>query len=232
MVKGTKILVIDDDPQIRKFLSTSLETFDFEVLTAEDGQLGLERVASCNPKIIILDLGLPDTDGESVLEKIRENYETPVVVLSARDEEDTIVNALDLGADDYISKPFSITELVARVRSCLRRYSINEFQEDIFYSADLKVDLNSRVVMVGESEVSLTATEFDLLKALIDNAEKIVTHRQLLKTVWGPNAVERHHYLRVYIGHLRQKIEKDSSDPKIIRTEPGVGYRLKVLSTS
>jgi len=220
------ILVIDDEPPIRRLLRLTLEPHGYHIHEAANGQLGLQEAAARRPDVIILDLGLPDMDGVAVLKRLREWSQTPVLVLSVRDREADKVAALDNGADDYLTKPFGTEELLARLRAVQRRAP--EAQEQpVFVSGDLTVDLASRLVTVKKKEVHLTATEYALLHELIRHAGKVVMHAQLLRSVWGPNSESQSQYLRVYITHLRKKLETPGSG-KLIQTEPGIGYRLLV----
>jgi len=222
---GARILVIEDDPQIRKLLRVSLGAHGYDVDEAKTGQDGLYQVANFKPDLIILDLGLPDIDGKEVVQRIREWSQIPIVILSARDQEREKVEALDAGADDYITKPFGISELLARMRVSIRR-SVHTEGEPILTCGNLVVDVAQRRVSMDKREIKLTPTEYDLLKELIMNAGKVLTHKQLLKAVWGSNYMEDTHYIRVYIGQLRRKIEEDPTQPRYIISEPGVGYRL------
>lgn len=222
------ILVIDDEPQIRRLLQMTLKAHDYIVADAATGQDGLIAAASRPPDLIILDMNLPDTNGIEVLKKLREWYARPVMVLSVVNDEETIVNALDLGADDYLTKPFGVPELLARIRVCFRRNK-PESAEPVFKSGPLTVDFTKREIHVGDQQVHLTSTEFNLLKLFIQNAGKVLTHRHILREVWGPGATLDVQYLRVYIGHLRQKLESDPNIPRLLITEPGVGYRLQIL---
>ncbi len=217
------ILVIDDEIQIRRFLKVALEPHGFEVIEADTAASGLVKATTRRPEVIILDLGLPDTPGMEVLSKLREWYELPIIILSVRDDEESIVSALDKGADDYLTKPFSIGELLARIRLAVRKSPTAS--EPIVTIDDLTLDIPSRRVTRNGIDLKLTSTEFSLLSILARNAGKVMTHTQILKAIWGPNSSEHVQYIRVYIGHLRQKIETDPSQPKIIITEPGVGYR-------
>lgn len=217
-------LVIDDELQIRRLLRIALESSGYAVHEAENGQQGLSEVAFRRPDVILLDLGLPDMDGVEVLKRLREWSETPVIVLSVRDTEEQKVLALDAGADDYLTKPFSTVELLARLRAAQRRARPAE-EETAFTIGKLHVDLAARVVTLGGKEVKLSATEYALLRLFVRHAGRVLTHRQILREVWGPKSEEHRQYLRVYITHLRQKIEQDSANPKFIRTEPGIGYR-------
>ena len=226
-----RALVIDDEVQIRRLLRVALEGAGYDVHEAEAGQLGLQAAALTRPDVVLLDLGLPDMDGLNVLRRLREWSRTPVVALTVRDREDDKVSALDAGADDYVTKPFSTAELLARLRAAQRRALPRE-ESAIFSHGRLVVDLVARTVHRDGLEVKLTATEWSLLALLIRHAGRILTHRQILREVWGPNAEEHREYLRVYFTHLRKKIERDPSQPAIIINEPGVGYRLQVESGS
>jgi two-component system KDP operon response regulator KdpE len=217
------VLIIDDEPPIRRLLRLTLEPAGYRVCEAETGQLGLQEAAAKRPDAIILDLGLPDMDGLTALKRLREWSQTPVLVLTVRNQEADKVAALDGGADDYLTKPFGTEELLARLRAIQRRAP--EAQEPVFVSGDLTVDLAARAVSVKNREVHLTATEYALLHELVRHAGKVVTHKQLLRAVWGPNAEEQSQYLRVYITHLRKKLETDPKQ-KLIKTEAGIGYRL------
>jgi two-component system KDP operon response regulator KdpE len=214
------VLIIDDEPPIRRLLRLTLEPAGYRVYEAESGQLGLQEAAAKRPDAIILDLGLPDMDGLTALKRLREWSPTPVLVLTVRNQETDKVAALDGGADDYLTKPFGTAELLARLRAIQRRTP--ESQEPVFNAGDLTVDLGARAVRVKDTEVHLTATEYALLHELVRHAGKVVTHKQLLRAVWGPNAEEQSQYLRVYITHLRKKLGID----KLIKTEAGIGYRL------
>ena len=227
MTPGTRILVIDDERPIRRFLRTALAAHHYEVVEAESGQEGLSLAAAERPDLIILDVGLPDLDGIEVTRRLREWTQTPVIILSVRDQESDKIAALDAGADDYLTKPFGVGELTARLRVALRHAAPVE-EEPVFEVDGLKVDLARRVVTLNGSEVSLTPTEYDLLKLLIQHAGKVMTHRQLLRQVWGVAYEDQAHLLRVNISNLRGKIEADPAQPRIILTEPGVGYRLRM----
>jgi two-component system KDP operon response regulator KdpE len=218
------VLVIDDEAPIRRLLRLTLEPQGYRVYEADNGQLGLQEAAARRPDVIVLDLGLPDMDGLMVLKRLREWSQTPVLVLSVRDREADKVAALDNGADDYLTKPFGTEELLARMRAVQRRTPEAQ-EEPVFISGDLAVDLAARMVTVKKKEVHLTATEYALLRELVRHAGKVVMHAQLLRAVWGPNSEGQSQYLRVYITHLRKKLETTTSG-KLIQTEPGIGYRL------
>jgi two-component system KDP operon response regulator KdpE len=217
------VLVIDDEVQMRRLLRVGLEGAGYKVCEATTGQEGLQEAVYRKPDIVLLDLGLPDMDGVEVLKRLREWSQVPVVVLTVREDERDKVAALDVGADDYLTKPFGTAELLARLRAVQRRAS-EAHEEPVFVSGSLTVDLAARTVTVNRQEVHLTATEYALLHELVRHAGKVVTHKQLLRAVWGPNAEEQSQYLRVYITHLRKKLETDSKH-KLIQTEPGIGYR-------
>jgi two-component system KDP operon response regulator KdpE len=220
-----KILVIDDEAAIRRFLKISLEADGFAYLEASSGQEGLAMAASHRPDLIVLDLGLPDLDGLTILKRIREWSGAPVIILTVKDAERDKVSLLDAGADDYLTKPFSVPELIARIRVALR-HSQPQDSDTPFRSGTIEVDLAKRTVARDGLPVKLTATEYDLLRLLVKNAGRVLTQTQLLKEVWGPQAVEQTQYLRVFIGQLRKKLEVDPSRPRLILTEPGIGYRL------
>jgi two-component system, OmpR family, KDP operon response regulator KdpE len=226
MTKGAKILVIDDEKSIRKLLDISLGAAGYSVYLAKTGKEGILMAGGDHPDIIILDLGLPDMPGIEVLKKLKERASTPVIILTVKNSDPEKVSLLDAGADDYLTKPFSNSELLARIRVALR-HSLNLKEEPIFTSGKLTIDFSLRTVAIKNEQVKLTATEFDLLKILVQNAGKIVTQKHLLKEVWGPEAADQSHYLRIYFGHLRKKLEKYSMSD-IIVTEPGVGYRLAI----
>jgi len=224
MTKGLSVLVIDDELQIRRLLRTALESAGWAVHEAATGQEGLSMTAFRRPDAILLDLGLPDLDGMEVLRRLREWSEIPVLVLSARGEEDSKVGALDAGADDYVTKPFGTSELLARLRASCRK-SRPSRETHAFRFGNLNVDLSERSVMRRGKRLSLSATEYALLALFVRNAGRILTHRQILSKVWGPNSEEHRQYLRVYVTHLRQKIEPDPKNPTLILTESGIGYR-------
>jgi len=225
-----RVLIIDDELSIRRFLQTILEG-EFTLHLAEGGHAGLAAAAATKPDVILLDLGLPDLDGIEIIRRIREWSAVPIIVLSVRDREADKVAALDAGADDYLSKPFGVGELLARIRAALRR-SLHQTPEPVFTSGDLVVDLTLRRVTVNGDEVQLTPTEYDILRLLVFHAGKVLTHGQILKQVWGIAYLEQPHVLRVNISNLRRKLEPDPSRPRYIITEPGVGYRLKPDSSN
>jgi two-component system KDP operon response regulator KdpE len=219
-------LIIDDEVQIRRLLRVVLEAESYQVHEAETGQAGLIEIANRSPAIILLDLGLPDMDGLEVLKRLREWSEVPVLVLSVRDDEAGKVAALDTGAEDYVTKPFSTPELLARVRAAQRKTRPEE-EVSVFKSGDLLIDLTARVVTRGGHEIKLTATEYALLRLFVRHSGRVLTHRYILREIWGPKSEEHRQYLRVYVTHLRQKIEADSTKPRLIKTEPGIGYRFE-----
>lgn len=219
-----QILVIDDESQIRKLLEITLSTNDFDVKLAENGLEGIRYAATFQPDLIMLDLGLPDVDGQKVLQQLREWYLNPIMILSVKSEESEIVKALDNGANDYLIKPFRTQELLARVRSHMRNY-IKEASEPVISSTNFSIDLMARIVKVNNEEVKLTQTEFNLLAILAKNEGKVLTHQYLLKEIWGKSYSDQTQYLRVFVAQLRKKIEKDANHPEMILTESGIGYR-------
>lgn len=220
-----RILVIDDEPQIHRFLGPALDAAGYEPIRADTATDGLREIARKAPDAVVLDLGLPDLDGKEALAKARAFYEGPILILSARDRETEKIDALDLGADDYVEKPFGVGELLARLRVALRHRLRDQGAEPVVTAGDLTVDLVKRMVTKGAEVVRLSPREYDLLAQLVRGAGKVVTHRQLLTAVWGPAHEQDVQYLRVFVGQLRQKIEPDPSQPVLILTEPGVGYR-------
>jgi two-component system KDP operon response regulator KdpE len=219
------VLVIDDEKQIRKLLRIVLEEDHYRVLESESGKQGLSDVALRRPDVVLLDLGLPDMDGLAVLKRLREWSHVPVLILSVREGPEDKVSALDAGADDYVTKPFESSELLARLRAIQRRATSGS-DEPLFRAGSLEIDFNARAVTVKGREVKLTVTEYALLKILAQHAGKVITHKQLLREVWGPNSEEQSQYLRVYMTHLRKKIEPADARDKLLRTESGIGYRL------
>jgi two-component system KDP operon response regulator KdpE len=217
-------LIIDDEVQIRRLLRVVLEGENYQVYEAETGQQGLMEVAGRRPDVILLDLGLPDLDGLEVLKRLREWSETPVLVLTVRDDEQEKIAALDAGAEDYVTKPFSTPELLARLRAAQRKTRPEE-EISVFKNGDLVVDLTARVVKRAGREIRLTATEYALLRLFVRHPGRVLTHRHILREIWGPKSEEHRQYLRVYVTHLRQKIEPDPARPSLIVTQPGIGYR-------
>lgn len=220
-----RILVIDDEPQIHRFLQPALEAAGYEPIRADTAADGLKEIARKAPDAVVLDLGLPDFDGKEALAKARAFYEGPIIVLSARDRETEKIDTLDLGADDYVEKPFGVGELLARLRVALRHTLRSKGTEPVVTAGDLTIDLVRRLVTRSGQAVRLSPKEYDLLAQLVEGGGKVVTHRQLLTAVWGPAHEEDVQYLRVVIAQLRQKVEPDPSSPALIVTEPGVGYR-------
>jgi len=219
-------LIIEDEVQIRRLLRVALEGENYQVHEAETGQRGLMEIAGRRPDVVLLDLGLPDMEGLEVLKRLREWSETPVVVLTVRDDETEKVAALDAGAEDYVTKPFSTAELLARLRAAQRKMRPEE-EVSVFKSGDLVVDLTARVVTRAGREIKLTGTEYALLRLFVRHPGRVLTHRYILREIWGPKAEEHRQYLRVYVTHLRQKIERDPTKPTLIRTESGIGYRFQ-----
>jgi two-component system KDP operon response regulator KdpE len=223
-----RVLVVDDEPQIRRFLRTSLSAHGYRVIEASCGREAITLMTTERPELVLLDLGLPDIDGLEVIHRLREWSMVPIIVVSVRGQEVEKIDALDHGADDYVTKPFGMGELLARMRAALRHRLQAELDEPVFHAAGLTVDLARRVVTVEDREVKLTPKEYDLLRLLVTHAGKVITHQHLLREVWGPESVHETHYLRVYIGQLRQKLEPDPAQPRYLLTEPGVGYRLRM----
>ena len=225
---SARILIVDDEPQMRRALRAGLQANGFEVLLASTGEEALDTTPLSQPDIVLLDLMLPGIDGLEVVRRLREWSPVPVIVLSARGEERAKVQALDLGADDYLTKPFGMDELLARIRVALRHAALaNAASDPVFEDGDLRIDLSARVVTVHGQEVHLTPTEYDLLRELTANAGKVMTHHHLLGRVWGPASVNDTQYLRTYVNQLRRKIEADPSHPQRIVNEPGIGYRYR-----
>jgi len=225
METKARILIIDDEPQIRKLLNVSLKAQGFLAEEAASGQDGINQAAIFKPDLMIVDLGLPDIDGKEVVRQIREWSNAPIIILTARDQEQEKIDALDAGADDYVAKPFGMGELMARVRVCLRRMATGD-NDPLLICGGLTVDLSQRRVSVDGREIKLTPTEYEIIKLLAQNAGRVMTHKQLLKAVWGNSNYSDTHYVRVYVGMLRRKIENDPAQPKYIITESGIGYRL------
>jgi two-component system, OmpR family, KDP operon response regulator KdpE len=226
MTGKPRVLVVDDEPAILRFLKPALEANDYEVTSAATLADALKRIAKEPPDVVVLDLGLPDGDGKDVIRQVRQWSQVPIIVLSAREREAEKIEALDLGADDFVNKPFGVGELMARLRTALRHRRQTQGEAAVVRLGGLEIDLPRRRVMRDGVEVKLTSREFDLLSSLARHPGKVMTHRQLLTAVWGPAQVEETQYLRVYVGHLRQKLEEHPDDPKIILTELGIGYRL------
>ena len=224
----TNVLIIEDEKEIRRFLRTALEADGLRVYDAETMQRGLIDAATRKPDLVILDLGLPDGDGISFIHEFRQWSQAPIIVLSARSEEIDKITALDAGADDYLSKPFGIGELQARLRVALRRQLTRPEGDAVYTFSGIQVDIPARRITRDGEEIHLTPIEFRLLAFLLNHQGKVLTQRQLLNQVWGPNAVEHSHYLRIYMGHLRQKLETDPARPRHLLTETGIGYRFMI----
>jgi two-component system KDP operon response regulator KdpE len=230
MSDDTLILLIEDEPQMRRFLRVTLQSHGYRLVEAPTGQEGLAQAVTRNPSVVLVDLGLPDMDGLKVIEEIRGWSPVPIIVLSARDQEADKIRALDGGADDYLTKPFGAGELLARIRVALRHRALQQGEEGdpVFVLKNLRVDLAKRQVCFNDQEVHLTPIEYKLLSFLIRHAGKVVTHRQILREVWGPPYVNETQYLRVYMAQLRRKLETDPARPRFLLNEPGIGYRLKI----
>ncbi|MBN1231708.1 MAG: response regulator transcription factor [Anaerolineales bacterium] len=224
---GIRVLIIDDEIAIRRFLRTSLQASGYMIIEAHTGEEGIAEIINKRPDLVILDIGLPVIDGIEVIKKIREWSDIPILILSVMDQEKKKIEALDAGADDYLTKPFSVGELMARMRVLMRRINPQVIEQG-FESSDLRIDFNTRIVMVKNLEISLTPTEFDLLRILAQNAGKVMTHKQIISLLWGESYQGESHLLRVNISNLRKKIEPNFPRPTYIITEPGVGYRLKI----
>lgn len=231
MMKFKKVLVVDDESSIRKFLRVCLEHENYDVIEASSAQEGLQELISQRAELVILDLGLPDLSGQDLIAKIRSWSQVPILVLTAQEDENAKAEVLDSGADDYLTKPFSVPELMARIRVAERHNLKTQNESPIFKTGQLEVNLAERCVYLANHEVHLTATEYALLKCLVQHAGRVVTHRQLLKDVWGPHSIEHTQYLRVYMGHLRKKLEPTPESTKILVNEPGIGYRLVIFSS-
>lgn len=221
-----RVLIVDDEHAVRRFLRTSLQAQGYDIIEAATGEDAILTAVNTKPDLIILDLGLPDMNGIQVTERLREWTDTPIVILSVQDQDTEKIAALDAGADDYLTKPFSVGELLARLRVALR-HSQQPAGEPVFTAGDLTVDLASRVVRLKDEEVQLTPTEYDLLRVLVSHAGKVITHQQLLREIRGVGYQTETHLLRVHMSNLRRKLEADPTDPQYILTEPGVGYRLR-----
>lgn len=223
------ILLIEDERQMLRFLRITLQNEKYGILEAESAAEGLSQTATRNPDIVLLDLGLPDMDGLEVIEKLREWSAVPIIVISAREQEGDKIKALDRGADDYLTKPFAAGELLARIRVAIRHKSPQSQDQGgaLFVAEELRIDFLKRQVYCGTREVHLTPIEYRLLTVLVRNAGRVMTHRQILKEVWGPPYIEQTHYLRVFMNQLRKKIEADSTRPRFLLNEPGIGYRFK-----
>jgi two-component system KDP operon response regulator KdpE len=228
--KTAIILLIEDEYQMRRFLRVTLQSEKYGVVETETGSDGLTQAALWNPDVVLLDLGLPDMDGLEVINKLREWSVVPIIVISAREQEGDKIKALDGGADDYLTKPFGAGELLARIRVAIRHAAPKSpgQRESVFVADDLRIDFLKRQVHRGAREIHLTPIEYRLLKALVRNAGRVMTHRQILKEVWGPPYIEQTHYLRVFMNQLRKKIESDSTRPRYLLNEPGVGYRFNL----
>ncbi|MGE0759837.1 MAG: response regulator [Pirellulaceae bacterium] len=226
MSDGPLVLIIEDELPIRRFLRASLDGEGYRVAEADSGERGLRIAAQQPPDLVILDLGLPDMDGQQVLVRLREWLTAPVIVLSARDQESQKVRALDSGANDYVTKPFGVAEFLARIRTALRQAAQGQEASPLFKVGELQVDLAARQVVIRQQPVHLTPREYKLLSVLVKHAGRVLTHRFLLKEVWGPGHADETHSLRVFMAGLRRKLEEDSARPRYLLTEPGVGYRL------
>ena len=227
MTTGPKVLIVDDEPQIRRFLRASLQAHDYDVIEAETGKEGIRACTVQKPDLLILDLGLPDMDGLDVVKSVREWSTVPIIILSIRSDDPDKIEALDRGANDYVTKPFSMGELLARMRVALRQGRSEGDTGAVIAAGEISIDLSKRLVTFGGTPVKLSRKEYDLLKILASHPDKVITHQQLLQEVWGQAYVEETQYLRVYIGQLRQKLERDPAAPQRLITEPGVGYRLQ-----
>jgi two-component system KDP operon response regulator KdpE len=230
MTSRGRALVVDDEPAILRLLKPALEANNYQFSSAGTVAEAIKRIATDSPDIVVLDIGLPDGDGKDVIRQVREWSDVPIIILSARDREAEKIEALDLGADDFVNKPFGVGELLARMRTALRHRMERAAETPVLRTADIDIDNVRHRVMRAGVEVKLTPKEFELLSFLAKHAGKVVTHRQILTAVWGPAHAADTQYLRVYVGQLRQKIEKDPGDPRIIITEPGIGYRIAEIA--
>jgi two-component system KDP operon response regulator KdpE len=228
-MSSPRILVIEDETPIRRFLRIAFESADMAMIEADRGRLGIERAATEAPDVVVLDLGLPDIDGKDVIAAIREWSQVPILVLSVRDAETEKIAALDAGADDYVAKPFATGELLARLRALLRGRKPAAEEKSVLTFGDVVIDLAAHTVTHAGTDAKLTRKEFEVLALLAQHAGRLVTHKQLLTTVWGPAHASDTHYLRIAIGHIREKLGEDAADPSLIVTEPGVGYRLLAI---
>ena len=226
ILNNSKILLIEDDLQTRRFLKKNLNARDWEVIDTDSGKSGLALINEAMPDLLILDLGLPDIDGIAIIKHLRQFSTIPILVLSARSLEQSKINALDAGADDYLTKPFGIGELNSRLQALMRRISQTTVTQEIFETGALKVDLSKRQVFVSQKEIKITPTEYHILFILIQHAGLVVTYKHLLKNVWGMQHLDNQHYLRIYMRRLRHKIEENPTQPRYLLTETGVGYRL------
>jgi len=226
-VTQTPVLIIEDEAEIRKFLRLTLTTHGLKPIEAENGKAGMQLLRSQHPEVMILDLGLPDIDGIEIIRQVREFSHIPIVVLSARGQENDKIMALELGADDYLTKPFSAGELIARVKVGLRHARRLNNGGEAYEVDGLKVDLTSRVVTLHNEDIKLTPIEYKLLSVLVKNSGKVITHTQLMREVWGKHTLENNNYLRIHTQHLREKLKDDALNPRFIITEPGIGYRFK-----
>ncbi len=230
MSSNATILIVEDEPEIRRFLRISLVNHGYNLLETPKGEEGLTLLAEKKPELVILDLGLPDLDGVTFTKRAREWTSVPIIVLSARSREQDKIDALEAGADDYVTKPFGILELMARIKVAFRHTEkAVAVEEPVFVTGSLKIDLAKRSVVVNGEEVHLTPIEYQILRMLVNNADRVVTQQVLLREIWGPGHAKQGHYLRVYLGQLRQKLEEQPARPKYLITEPGVGYRLRVI---
>jgi two-component system KDP operon response regulator KdpE len=230
--KKSTILIVDDEPQIRRMLNIYLEASDFKIEESETGKQALRMSASLKPDLILLDLGLPDMDGKEVITSIREWSHVPIVVLTVRSNDDEVVAALGAGADDYIVKPFNAEVLMARIQANLRKSVVKEVGEPELRNGDIRMDLVRHEVFLSDKKIALTPKEYELMRYFIVNRGKMLTHKQILREVWGPAHADDTQYLRVYVGQLREKIEQNAATPQLIVTEPGVGYRMEQLDPS
>lgn len=221
----TRILIVDDESQIRKFLRISLSSQGYEIIEASDGATAITQTATQSPELVILDLGLPDKDGQEVLKEMRDFYRGAIIVLSVRQSESEKINALDHGANDYVTKPFAIQELLARIRGLLRTFSNVDSPPPLFDDGMLRIDLAQRQITFNNKEVHLSKKEFELLRMLLLQPGRIITQQQLLRQLWGPTHINDNHYLRIVVARLRSKLQDDPANPRYLETEPGVGYR-------